>query len=134
MPLSEHEQRMLDEIESALYAEDPKFVSAVAKQSSVRHGGVRHKVQAGLVILVGLVLLVAGLFLPGIGDFKIVSLIGFLVMFGGALLLIFGGSKTPGPKSATAGSTGRASGKSSGKRKFSSRMQDRYNQRFDQGR
>ncbi|RZL78658.1 MAG: DUF3040 domain-containing protein, partial [Rhodococcus sp. (in: high G+C Gram-positive bacteria)] len=27
MPLSEHEQRMLDQIESALYAEDPKFAS-----------------------------------------------------------------------------------------------------------
>ena len=29
MPLSEHEQRLLDEIEQALYAEDPKFASAV---------------------------------------------------------------------------------------------------------
>lgn len=29
MPLSEHEQRMLDQIESALYAEDPKFASNV---------------------------------------------------------------------------------------------------------
>ncbi|MDT5144193.1 MAG: hypothetical protein QOE52_5809, partial [Mycobacterium sp.] len=27
MPLSDHEQRMLDQIESALYAEDPKFAS-----------------------------------------------------------------------------------------------------------
>lgn len=29
MPLSDHEQRMLDQIESALYAEDPKFASSV---------------------------------------------------------------------------------------------------------
>ena len=29
MPLSEHEQRLLDQIERALYAEDPKFVSTV---------------------------------------------------------------------------------------------------------
>lgn len=35
MPLSDHEQRMLDQIESALYAEDPKFAS------SVRGGGFR---------------------------------------------------------------------------------------------
>ena len=34
MPLSDHEQRMLDQIESALYAEDPKFAS------SVRGGGL----------------------------------------------------------------------------------------------
>ncbi|MDZ4232856.1 MAG: DUF3040 domain-containing protein, partial [Dietzia sp.] len=25
MPLSDHEQRMLEQIENALYAEDPKF-------------------------------------------------------------------------------------------------------------
>ncbi|HUR75982.1 MAG TPA: DUF3040 domain-containing protein, partial [Sporichthya sp.] len=27
MPLSEHEQRLLEQMERALYAEDPKFVS-----------------------------------------------------------------------------------------------------------
>ena len=29
MPLSEHEQRMLDEIERALYEDDPKFATSV---------------------------------------------------------------------------------------------------------
>ena len=29
VPLSEHEQRMLEQIENALYAEDPKFASNV---------------------------------------------------------------------------------------------------------
>ena len=29
MPLSEHEQRMLEQMERALYAEDPKFASAL---------------------------------------------------------------------------------------------------------
>lgn len=29
MPLSEHEQRLLDQIERELYAEDPKFASTV---------------------------------------------------------------------------------------------------------
>ncbi|MGZ6793086.1 MAG: DUF3040 domain-containing protein, partial [Mycobacteriales bacterium] len=29
MPLSEHEQRLLDQIERALYAEDPKFATTV---------------------------------------------------------------------------------------------------------
>ena len=35
VPLSEHEQRLLDEIEQALYAEDPKFASSV--RSARRH-------------------------------------------------------------------------------------------------
>ena len=32
VPLSEHEQRQLDQIEQALYAEDPKFAQAVRAQ------------------------------------------------------------------------------------------------------
>ena len=36
MPLSDHEQRMLDQIESALYAEDPKFASSVRGGDSAR--------------------------------------------------------------------------------------------------
>ena len=42
MPLSDHEQRMLDQIESALYAEDPKFAS------SVRGGGLRAPRRGGV--------------------------------------------------------------------------------------
>jgi hypothetical protein len=38
MPLSEHEQRMLDQIERALYAEDPKFASSV-RASRMRRAG-----------------------------------------------------------------------------------------------
>jgi hypothetical protein len=29
VPLSEHEQRLLEQMERALYAEDPKFVSSL---------------------------------------------------------------------------------------------------------
>ncbi|EUA23964.1 hypothetical protein I553_3452 [Mycobacterium xenopi 4042] len=36
MPLSDHEQRMLEQIESALYAEDPKFASSVRGAGCVR--------------------------------------------------------------------------------------------------
>ncbi len=52
MPLSDHEQRMLDQIESALYAEDPKFASsvrggdsagAVDAPTAAGRGAVRHR-------------------------------------------------------------------------------------------
>ena len=36
MPLSEHEQRLLDQIERALIAEDPKFASTVRAGHSRR--------------------------------------------------------------------------------------------------
>ena len=31
MPLSDHEQKLLEQIEQALYAEDPKFAATVRK-------------------------------------------------------------------------------------------------------
>ena len=73
MPLSEHEQRLLDQIERALYAEDPKFVSTVrtADLRSVMRRRVRWAVA---VFVVGFVLLLAGVTEP------VVGILGFLVM------------------------------------------------------
>ena len=56
MPLSEHEQRMLDEIERALYQDDPKFATSV-NVSRIRR---RRPILAAIAFLVGLVLLVVG--------------------------------------------------------------------------
>lgn len=129
MPLSEHEQRMLDEIESALYAEDPKFVSSVSKQR-VGRPGARRQWQAALLFIVGLALLVGGLMVDvQIGELKILSLVGFFVMFAGGLLLVL----SPRGGSASAGSAKRGSKKSTGKGSLSSRMEDRFNRRFDRG-
>ena len=51
MPLSDHEQRMLDQIESALYAEDPKFASSV-RGGSLRAPSTRRRLQgAGMFLL-----------------------------------------------------------------------------------
>lgn len=134
MPLSEHEQRMLEEIESALYAEDPKFASNVKRRRLGRSSG-RRRVQAAAIFVIGLVLLVVGPIIGiSIGGFPIVSLIGFLVMFAAALLAVWGGlpgkseSETPGPRSQGR----RDSGSASPKTKFSERMENRFNKRFEQ--
>ena len=52
MPLSEHEQRQLEQIEQALYSEDPKFVHAV-RSSDPRVHYKRRAVQAvaGFVVM-----------------------------------------------------------------------------------
>ncbi|NUP29404.1 MAG: DUF3040 domain-containing protein, partial [Nocardia sp.] len=63
MPLSEHEQRMLEQIESALYAEDPKFASSV-RGGRLRTTSSRRRLQAAALFVLGLVLLVAGIALP----------------------------------------------------------------------
>ncbi len=77
VPLSEHEQRMLDQIESALYAEDPKFASTV-RGSRLGMAGSRRRLQAGALFVVGLALLIAGVALPvKPGGFPIISCSAF---------------------------------------------------------
>lgn len=129
MPLSEHEQRMLDEIESALYAEDPKFVSNVSKQR-VGRPPARRQWQAALLLLIGLALLVGGIMVDvEIGGLKILSLVGFFIMFAGGLLLLLGPRRGAAP-AGRAGDKGAA--KSSAKGSLSSRMEDRFHRRFHQ--
>jgi hypothetical protein len=59
VPLSEHEQRQLEQIEQALYREDPKFMRLV-RSSDPRVHYKRKLVQALLGILAGAGALVAG--------------------------------------------------------------------------
>ena len=59
MPLSDHEQRMLDQIESALYAEDPKFASSV-RGGGLRAPTARRRLQGVALFVIGLAMLVSG--------------------------------------------------------------------------
>ncbi|MFT3900335.1 MAG: DUF3040 domain-containing protein [Gordonia sp. (in: high G+C Gram-positive bacteria)] len=128
MPLSEHEQRMLDQIENALYADDPKFASTVQKTAGLGSG--RRRLQAIALFLVGLALLVGGI-VAGvtISGFPILSLIGFLVMFGAGLLALRGGSGKPSLTVVDGGKGGKAKVAPS-PRSFAERMEERYNRRF----
>ena len=58
MPLSEHEQRLLDQIERALYQEDPKFASTV-RSTDLRTHMRRRLRRAGIVFVLGFLLLLA---------------------------------------------------------------------------
>jgi len=58
MPLSDHEQRMLDQIESALYAEDPKFASSV-RGGTLRAPSTRRRLQGAGLFVIGLAMLVS---------------------------------------------------------------------------
>ncbi|HEY2549767.1 MAG TPA: DUF3040 domain-containing protein [Streptosporangiaceae bacterium] len=59
MPLSEHEQRQLEQIEQALYADYPRFASAV-RATDPRVHYKRRVIAAVLGFLVGVGLLLAG--------------------------------------------------------------------------
>ena len=59
MPLSEHEQQLLEQMEQALYAEDPKFASQM--QGAGAKAAARRRIAIGVVgVLLGLGLLLAG--------------------------------------------------------------------------
>ena len=92
MPLSEHEQRMLEQMERALYAEDPKFATAL-EGSELRTYTRRRVYQAVAGFLVGVALLMAGM----VAQQVVVSVLGFLVMLGCAVLAVTGWRKAPRP-------------------------------------
>ncbi|MFE0421769.1 DUF3040 domain-containing protein [Streptomyces sp. NPDC058953] len=93
MPLSEHEQRMLEQMERALYAEDPKFATAL-EGSGLRTYTRRRVYQAIAGFLVGIALLMAGMVAQ---QMIWISVVGFLVMLGCAALAVTGWRKAPKP-------------------------------------
>ena len=54
MPLSDHEQRILHELEQSLYQEDPEFAERVRSETVYRHAG-RYCVWSALVFVAALV-------------------------------------------------------------------------------
>jgi len=77
VPLSEHEQRQLEQIEQALYAEHPRFAKAVRAADPQVHYR-RRVIYAMIGFAIGLALLPVGVSTQFIG----VSVLGFIVMLG----------------------------------------------------
>ncbi|MDT0569729.1 DUF3040 domain-containing protein [Streptomyces sp. DSM 3412] len=127
MPLSEHEQRMLEQMERALYAEDPKFASAL-EGSGLRTYTRRRVYQAVAGFLVGIALLMAGMVAQQIW----VSVVGFLVMLGCAVLAVTGWRKAPKPGEQPAGAAGSAGERRQTRQRRS--MMDRIEQRWQRRR
>ncbi|MDH6134744.1 ferric-dicitrate binding protein FerR (iron transport regulator) [Kitasatospora sp. MAA4] len=90
MPLSEHEQRLLDQMERALYAEDPKFATAL-EGTGLRMYTRRRVYQAAAGFVVGVALLMGGM----VAQLIWVSVVGFLVMLGCAVLAVTGWRRHP---------------------------------------
>ncbi|HUW16669.1 MAG TPA: DUF3040 domain-containing protein [Actinomycetes bacterium] len=79
MPLSEHEQHLLEQMERALYADDPKLASTLRGRRGTGHDRRRLVVGAvGLVVGVGL--LIGGVSSKAWP----LGVVGFLVMLGAA--------------------------------------------------
>jgi hypothetical protein len=128
VPLSEHEQRMLEQMERALYAEDPKFASAL-EGSGLRTYTRRRVYQAVAGFLLGIALLMTGMVTQQIW----VSVVGFLVMLGCAVLAVTGWRKAPKPgeqPTDAAGSTGARQTRQ--RRSMMDRIEQRWQRRRDE--
>jgi hypothetical protein len=96
MPLSEHEQRLLDQIERALYAEDPKFATTVRSTDLRTH--MRRRVRrASALFVLGVVLLLVG----AIAATPAIGIVGFVVMLGALLLGVSAYKRLGGAPAAT---------------------------------
>jgi predicted phage tail protein len=100
MPLSEHEQRLLEEMERNLYQNDADFVATVS--------GRRGKPNYRLIVIGALLAVagVAGLIAGVIVQQPIIGVVGFGLMLGGVLMVISPGRA---PADASSASSTRAS-------------------------
>ncbi len=137
MPLSEHEQRLLEQIERALVDDDPKFASSV--RTGDRRLKARRRLQIGAVlVVVGFAVLVGG----AVAESVPLGVLGFLVAFGGAALAVLNykaatGAVEPGPapsggRGGPAGPTRGSRGGRSGRQPLKSRLEERFRRRYDQ--
>lgn len=87
MPLSEDEQRILQEIERNFYDSDPAFAHGVSTTTLYRHAG-RNLKWAGAGFVAGLVILILGF-----TESVFLGFLGFLVMVGCAFLFYLNAAK-----------------------------------------
>ncbi len=137
MPLSEHEQRLLEQIERALVDDDPKFASTV--RTGDRRLKARRKLQLGaLLVLLGFAVLVGGAVARSVP----LGVLGFVIAFAGVALGVFhykaatgaveagGGGATAAGGASAAGRSGKAG--RGGRQPLKNRLEERFRRRYDQ--
>ena len=135
MPLSEHEQRLLDQIERALYAEDPKFASTV-RSTDLRTHMRRRLRRAGAVFVIGFVMMLFGIANVAVG------IAGFVIMLGALVLALsawkrLGSSSPTGSRGSTLRSVDGGAERSTRKKAKSQgstreRLEERWKKRWEE--
>lgn len=118
MPLSEQEQRLLEEMERGLYRNDADFVATVSGNRGAPD--YRMIVLGTLIGVVGIVGIVVGV----ATRLPIIGVVGFVIMFCGVLLALRRSKQAgPAPESDRRPSPARAG--------FMDRMNERWDRRQD---
>lgn len=129
MPLSEHEQRLLEQIERALIDDDPKFASTV--RSTDLRTRARRKVRlAAVLVVLGLALLIGG----AVSGTVALGVFGFLVMFGGGGYAVVNYKHLSGGVSDVRAADATPAGASRKQRRapLKSRLEERFRRRYDE--
>jgi len=128
VPLSENEQRLLEQMERALYAEDPKFASAM--RGAARRSGSARRVLLGVAgIVLGLVVLVVGVASKAVP----IGVLGFLLMLAGTAYALSAQRKGGPTGVVNKGGTVRTSSAARRRRgSFMQRLEERWDRRRDQ--
>jgi hypothetical protein len=124
--LSDREQKLLEQMEKALYAEDPKFASSLRRSGLTIAPGERRHVILGLLSLVAGLALVFG---SVVSKMVIVGIPGFLLVLTG-FVFIARGLQEPVAAATPTPSKVRNRSKNS---KLMSRLEERWQQRRDGG-
>lgn len=129
MPLSEYEQRVLQQMEQQLRSDDPKLAHTLAERPRV---DIRRLIGGILLVAVGLGLLVGGV----ASGMTWLGVLGFVAMLGGVMLSLTRKGRTGG-KPDSGGGRGKPArpAQPSGGGGFMKRQEDRWERRRDdQGR
>jgi hypothetical protein len=133
VPLSEHEQRLLEQIEQALYAEDPKFAS-IYQGNDVRTHYKRRVVRAAIGLIVGLGLMLTGVIIAPNRVGVAVGVAGFLVMVAAVSFGVASWQRMTGHRMSVTrerATAGRGSSRAP-KRGVVQRLEDRWQRRQDE--
>jgi hypothetical protein len=123
VPLSEHEQRLFDQIERSL-AEDPKFASAV-RANDPRFHARRRLIIAAFAIIAGLALVVSGT----VSSNTPLGVAGFVVMLASAAFAMQSRRKGQAPDLHAVGGTATRRTRQTRKAGFIDRLEERWKQR-----
>lgn len=125
MPLSEHEQRILEQLERDLLSQDPKLATAL--KSKPGHSAAKIMV-AAIGVLVGLLLLIVGV----AQSWLWLGVIGFLLMFGAVTYAFAFPTRSLGSANSSARrhpSSGRKNSSRPNNDSFMQRLEDRWDKR-----
>ncbi|MGI8458680.1 MAG: DUF3040 domain-containing protein [Propionibacteriaceae bacterium] len=131
MALSNEEQRLLDQMEAALAAEDPKLVNAL-RGTNIRRVYRRRAAAAGVGFFGGLALLIIGM-----STNLVISVLGFVVMVAAAVIAMYswqhvGHGPVDEDPERSKSKTPQASGPAPSQG-FMDRMEERWRKRRDEG-